>query len=108
MGSIEILVSAIGYFCIGIDLVFTFYHSIAYWYRLSVFTCIADTSIWILFLSTSGLCQLLIACLLTVSEPSIAFFISSRLERLFSFAGQFISPRGRNLSDKLFENLIFV
>ena len=53
MGSVEILVLAIRiaqYFCIDMDLMF--HHSIAYWYQLTMFLCIADTSILVLFLST--------------------------------------------------------
>ena len=57
MGSIEILASAIRiarYFCINIGTDLVFHHSIAYRYRFSVFLCIADTSISILFLSMSN------------------------------------------------------
>ena len=56
MGSIEIglpMIRIVQYFCIGFDLVF--HHSIAYRYQLSVFMCIADTSILILFVSTNNL-----------------------------------------------------
>ena len=46
-------ISIAQYFCIDIELVF--HHSITYRYQLSVFLCITDTSISILFLSTSNL-----------------------------------------------------
>ena len=60
MGSIEILASAIRiarYFCIDIGIDEVFHYSIAYRYRLSMFLCIADTSISILFLSMINLAR---------------------------------------------------